>query len=444
MVDRGGRARRTISYFLSPTSYILKSPTSYTLASRTAWLTLLSTALLLLTGCEGLLGSKQDATTEEIFEAGRIDPGLVSEVEYVPLFPFFMQGGDGAPLAAPQDIYVGFDELIYVVDGRGLHVLDLAGRPANFIAIEGGGTSVVQDRRFNVYVTARRDTTLGGRTWSLPVILRYEGITSGNPRLAGIIWHPFNDDSRRFNRPDPIPTDEEAEFTGVAVLPNNNIFASRRGPVNDPASVILPHNTILEFSPAGVNVTALLQLNPIQPSLVSAVRPTDVLTYVHPPQRENFDASRHFLVAQESDGALPYPVLSIRAEVTPDGIVYRPDQDKIRTADAADQGEGFMYEVFKFERPTDLAFAADGTNYLFVVDAGKDSLFVFTATGIEGVAPPPGASSTQPVRVSFGGEGDGARSFRDPMGVAYFNEIVYVADSGNNRISRFRLNTDFE
>ncbi len=401
---------------------------------------------LLTASCDSFLGAKQDTTTDEIFDAGRSDPGLVSEVEYVPLFPFFVQGGDGSTLTSPQDVYVGFDEFIYVADERGLHVLDLAGRPANFIPIDGGGTSVIQDRRFDVYVTARRDTSLDGRTWNLPVVLHYEGVTTGSPRLADIIWHPFDDESRRFNRPDPIDTDEEVEFTGVAVLPNNNIFVSRRGPVNDLGSVILPHNAIIEFSPEGESVTTLLQLNPVQPSLVSAVRPSDVLTYVHPPQRQNFDAARHFMVAQAPAPGeeLTYPVLSIRASVTPDGIVFGPDQDKIRTASLSEQGEGFLYESFKFEHPTDLGFAADGTNYLFVVDAGTDSLYAFTSTGVEGVAPPPGASSTLPVPVSFGGEGDGARQFRDPMGVAYFEETVYVADSGNDRISRFRLNTDFE
>lgn len=407
---------------------------------------LLLAAILLVAGCDDILGSKQDQTTEEIFDAGRTDPGLVSEVEYVPLFPFFVQGGDGSTLQSPQDVYVGFDEFIYVVDGRGLHVLDLAGRPANFIPIDGGGTSVIQDRQFDVYVTGRRDTTIQGETWNLPVVLHYENVTTGNPALADIIWHPFDDDSRRFNRPDPIATDEQVEFTGVAVLANNNIFVSRRGPVNDLASVILPHNAILEFSPEGVNVTALLQLSPIQPSLVSAVRPSDVLTYVHPPQRQSFDTARNFLVAQSPQPGeeLAYPVLSIRATVTPDGIVFRPDQEKIRTASIPESGESFLYEAFKFENPTDLGFAADGSNYLFVVDAGADSLYAFTSTGVEGVAPPPGATSTQPVVVSFGGEGDGARSFNDPMGVTYFEEIVYVADSGNDRISRFRLNTDFE
>ncbi|MDZ4698359.1 MAG: hypothetical protein SH809_01530 [Rhodothermales bacterium] len=38
----------------------------------------------------------------------------------------------------------------------------------------------------------------------------------------------------------------------------------------------------------------------------------------------------------------------------------------------------------------------------------------------------------------------GALQFRNPNGVAYFDRVVYVADTGNNRISRFKLNTDFE
>ena len=409
----------------------------------------LTAAALLLAGCDDLLGSKSDATTDEIFEAGRIPPGLVSDAEYVPLFPFFTRGGDGAPLDAPQDVYVGYDELIYIVDARGLHVLDRAGRPAAFLALD-DGTNVIQDRRLQVYVTARRDTLLNGRTWNLPVIYRFDGLTSGAPRIADIIWHPFDEDSRRFNRPDPIPTDEAVEFTGVAVLPNNAIYVSRRGPVNERASVILPHNTVLEFTPEGINTQALLALDPTNPNLRSAVNAADVLTVVHPPQRAGFPASRDLFVAQapSADGSglerLRFAVLSIRAVQTPDGIIYQPDSQKLQTAADPSRGSGFLYEEFKFLNPTDLAFAADGTNYLFVTDAGKDSLFVFTANGIEGVAPPPGARSSLPVNVSFGGTGDGARQFRNPQGVAYFDRTVYVADTGNNRIARFRLNTDFE
>ncbi|GIV60456.1 MAG: hypothetical protein KatS3mg043_1545 [Rhodothermaceae bacterium] len=419
-----------------------------------SWTILLLT--LALAGCDDLLGSKSDETTREIFEAGRSEPGLINEVEYVPLFPFFTRGGDGNPLEAPTDVYVGYDEFIYVTDARGLHVLDRAGRPAVFVPIAGGATSVTQDRRLHVYVTARRDTTVNGRTWNLPVVLHYDGLSTGTPALVDLIWHPFDDDSRRFNRPDPLDTDEQVAFTGVAVLPNNNIYVARRGPVNDRTSVILPHNTVLEFNTDGINVQAIIALNPTQPSLRSAIHPADVMTFVQPPQRAFFPNEKHFLIAQSPypDGETPenpatrdslrFAVLSIRAVETPDGTEYRPDTEKLQVAANPDRGDGFLYDEFRFENPTDLTFAADGTNYLFVTDAGKDSLFVFTAQGIEGVAPPPGATSTRPVVVSFGGTGDGARQFRDPMGVGYFDRIVYVADRGNNRIARFRLNTDFE
>lgn len=404
-------------------------------------------------GCDSLFGSKDNETTEEIFDAGRIEPQLVNEVEYVPLFPFFTQSGNTSTFSSPQDIYVGYDELIYVVDNEGLHTLDLAGRPAAFIPIEGGGTSVIQDRRFHVYVTARRDTTIDGNTWNLPVILHYADISIGAPKLVDVIWHPFDDDSRKFNRPDPIPTDEEVDFTGVAVLDDNSILASRRGPVNDRASVILPHNIILKFSPEGFNSQAIVALNPSRPSLRSAINPADVISFVHPPQRQRYQPETNFILAQSpyTNGAtpamqdsLPFAVLSIRAVETTDGIAYQPDTQKIIAPSNPNRGDGFMYEEFKFLNPSDLTYAADETNYIFVLDAGRNKLFVFTSQGIEGVAPPPASNSTKPVIVSFGSLGDGALQFNNPNGVAYFDRIVYVADTGNHRISRFRLNTDFE
>ncbi len=404
----------------------------------------LTSLMVAVSGCDAIFGSKHDETTDEIFDAARTDPTQFREVEYVPLFPFFTTGGDGAPLEAPTDVYVGFDQFIYITDARGLHVLDLSGRPANFIPIPGGATNVVQDRRFNVYVTAHRDTTLIGRTWHLPVVIKYAGITTGDSSIDNILWHPFDDETRRFNLPDPVPSDEQVEFTGVGVLANNNILVSRRGPVNDQTSVIIPHNVVLEFSADGAPVSQIL-LNPVTPSLRSVVSPSALITYVHPPQRQSFDASKHFILAQAPEtGPLQYSVLSIRAVQTPDGIEYRPDTEKLQAASNPDAGDGFLYDEFKFDEPSGLAYAADGSNYIFVTDSGKDSLYVFTASGVEGVAPPPGASTSLPVNVSFGGSGDASMEFNEPEGVGYFRRIVYVADKGNNRISRFRLNTDFE
>jgi hypothetical protein len=412
--------------------------------------------LVALTGCDAILGSKQDDVTDEIFEAGRNDPELLNEVEYVPLFPFYETGADGAPFEAPKDVYAGFDDLLYVVDDRGLHVFDLSGRPATFIPIQGGATSVVQDRRFRTYVTARRDTLLNGRVWNLPVVMRIDGITTGSPAVGDIIWHPFDDDSRKFNAPDPIETDEEVSFTGVGVLYDNHVYVSRRGPVNPRGTFILPHNTIMEFDENGVNLQSLVTLHPTRESLRSSLFPADVTTYVHPPQRSFFPQERHLILLQSTGlddiigggsvpmNALRYAVLSIRVVPTSDGVDYQPDTDKLRIASNPDRGDAFLYDEFRFSNPTDVTVAADGSNFIFVTDAGSDSLFVFTGQGVEGVTPPPGASSTRPVSVSFGGTGDGALQFNRPMGVATSRRIVYVADSGNNRIGRYRLNTDFE
>lgn len=401
--------------------------------------------LVSIAGCDNILGSKQDDTTDEIFDAGRTEPGFLEEAEYVPLFPFFEISGSGGSFNEPADVYAGYDELLYIVDRDGLHILDVAGRPATFVPIDGGATNVIQDRQFNVFVTARKDTLIGGRTWNLPVILRYEDITTGSPRVTQTIWHPFDDDSRKFNLPDPLNEDEQVEFTGIGFLFNNNMYVSRRGPLNLTGTVLIPHNAVLEFTPEGQNVQAV-PLNPLQQNLRSAINPSAVVTGIQPPQRESFPATKDLIVAQSAgDGApIRFPVLSIRAVETTDGIVYLPDSDKLTIASDTTRGSGFLYDEFKFDNPVDLMIAGDNTQYLFVLDAGKDSLFIFTSNGIEGVAPPPGSSSTKPVVVSFGGTGSGAKQFSAPSGVAYSRRIVYVADSGNNRISRFRLNTDFE
>ncbi|MDX1531578.1 MAG: hypothetical protein R3362_08635, partial [Rhodothermales bacterium] len=341
---------------------------------------------------------------------------------------------------------------------------------------------VMQDRRLDVYVCARRDTTLNPgtpeeRTWDLPVVYRISGLTTGSAVLEDIIWHPFDDASRQFNRfrnprefegfnpltpePDDRITDEDASFTGVAVLQDNSVYVTRSGPLNragDPdeggqglPTGVNPFNSILLYSSEGVNTgrLSLTAFDAFLPSLLSSVYPSDIISYFQPPQESGLPPNRDFFVAQAPPPGAEVPaprygVLSIRVVETSDGIDYRVDTERLAAASDPERGDGFLYEEDQFVRPTDLARAGDETGYLFVVDAGTDSLYVFNAAGVEGVAPPPGSDATTPLIVSFGGEGGGPLAFRDPQGVAYFDRIVYVADTGNNRIARYRLNTDFE
>lgn len=424
-----------------------------------------------LAGCDALFGSKSDETTEEIFDEGQTDPTLIDDVGYVPLNPFYTEGV-GGPFQSPVDVYVGYDEFIYVADERGLHVLDLAGRPQFLLdQVEGQPlrdvTAIVQDRRLDVYVAARRDTTVagaecpssgGGEACDLAVVYRVRGLTTGSPRVVDILWHPFDDGSRRFTRfesPDVYATgasDEDAEFTGVAVLADNRLYVTRRGPVNTtatgrPSQAFSPFNAFLQYTAEGEYIQYVRALTPDRPSLLSAYYPSDVVTFVGPPQRASIPLSEDFLLALAPPAGEPdptYGVVSVQVVETPDGTEYRVDAARLGAASNPDAGDGALFEAGQFEAPTSLAYAADQTGYLFVLDAGKDSLFVFNQNGIEGVAPPPGAGSSRPVRASFGGSGAGPLQFSGPQGVAYYDEIVYVADTGNGRISRFRLNTDFE
>ncbi|GAB5537054.1 MAG: hypothetical protein Rubg2KO_33030 [Rubricoccaceae bacterium] len=427
--------------------------------------------LLALTGCDAFFGSKGDTTTDEIFEQGQTDPTLTDDVGYVPLNPFYTRGFDGT-FDRPVDVYVGYDEFIYVADARGLHVLDLAGRPQTLLQQVAGQdlrdiTAVVQDRRLDVYIAARRDTTVAGadcpsaggpEQCDLAVVYRIRGLTTGTPQVVDILWHPFDDGSRRLTRfelPNTYPggtSDEDAVFTGVAPLANNGVYITRSGPVNTtvtgrPSQTFSPFNAFLQYSASGEYIQYIRALSPDRPSLLSAYYPSDVLTFVGPPQRASISLNEDFLIAQAPPAGQPMPtygVVSVQVVETTDGIEYRVDSERLGAAGNPDAGDGALFETDQFEQVSSLAYAADQTGYIFVLDAQKDSLFVFNQAGIEGVAPPPGAGGTQPVRVSFGGSGSGPVEFASPQGVAYYERIVYVADTGNNRISRFRLNTDFE
>src|SRR5690554_2494439 len=128
-------------------------------------LTAVLAGLLILSGCDAILGSKDDPTTREIFDEGENDPTLFDEVAYVPLAPFFTQAGDGGSLMSPTAVTIGYDEFLYVTDSRGLHVLDRSGLGVNHIGQAAGqpirdAGCVSQDRLFDLYVCARRDTLI--------------------------------------------------------------------------------------------------------------------------------------------------------------------------------------------------------------------------------------------------------------------------------------------
>src|SRR5690606_30198701 len=112
-------------------------------------------ACLFFSSCQ-FFGKKKDETIDEIFIQGKIDPLLIpSGVGYVPVQPFF------TGFSNPVDICAGYDEMLYVVDDFGVHVLDQAGRRYRTIPVQ-GAREVVQDRRLHTYVIGTVDIDVSG------------------------------------------------------------------------------------------------------------------------------------------------------------------------------------------------------------------------------------------------------------------------------------------
>ena len=104
----------------------------------------------------------------------------------------------------------------------------------------------------------------------------------------------------------------------------------------------------------------------------------------------------------------------------------------------------FLYQANRFSHPSRVCVATDNTGYIFVADAGRDSVYQFTPKGYEGVNPPANSATPMQVLASFGGSGSGPFNFLEPSGLCYYNKTLFVADKGNNRICRYKLSTDVE
>lgn len=426
---------------------------------RTLFLVTVGIATLFSTSCDQIFNTKSNAETDEILEEGRINPTLENVDGYAPVLPFWF-GFD-----APNDVHVGFDEFVYVTDNNGIHLLDRADLSPRVTIPLRGANAITQDRLLNVYVSARIDTVIESIdpniTWDLPAIFKIKNMNGAGPiTFVDTLIFPFDDGSlstsaaqnARLNRNSNINY-ERVQITGISTLADNTLYVTRRGPFNETSQVAAPDNTVLEFQRIvenGVqtgkmrNVRQIRTLNPSVPSLRSGIGLSSIASFVSPPQRDTFGDDRSFLIAQtDQSKEIPFRVLWINAVETVDGLVFQ--QNSSLLAQDTTQADGFLYEPNKFIYPADIAFGGDADAFIFVVDEIQNRLFQFQSNGQEGVPPPAGVEDqTKQILVSFGEFGAGPKQFDMPSGVAYFDRIVYVADQGNNRISRFKLTSDFE
>jgi hypothetical protein len=401
----------------------------------------------LFSACTFLFGDKNDKQVNEVFEQGKIDPNLnPTNLGYVPIFPFF----EG--IENPLDVYVGYDEFIYVIVGNSdanpldneLVIYDQRGTIVKRISIN-GAADVTQDRRLHTYVTGRVETPFGNRA----CIYHLSNTVSGNTNYVDTLIHPLCDVSRA-STGNRFANDEAVQFTGLGTLHDNTLYVSRTGPLNDVNSFVRPDNGVLIYSQEGENIGFAQGLNPTSSGLKSSFGISSISTLAGPPQRlQGISTSKNFMLTLANQSLnLEYRALVITVFEDPEvGTQYAESPSLLNFNN--ERADRFLYEPFRFKQPEDCYIAPDNLQYIFIVDSGTDSLYVFTNQGYEGVNPPPNSGLRRQVIVSFGGAGaDGSSkgpfSFNDPSGVCYFGRTIFVADKRNNRICRYRLSNDLE
>ncbi len=355
-------------------------------------------------------------------------------VAYVPLQP----GIKG--LQYPTDVIVGWDQLIYVADAgaQKIYSYDISGTPMSSFSIP-GLTSVAQDRHLNLLAIGTMDTIINAKKFTLSTIYRLkldnaQGYGLQNAVIINKTVHPF------YFTTGLKDLDTQTSFKHIGVMADNSYYVTRTGPSNSQTQFGGPDDAVIQFSASDVFESPIYVTGSNNAQYTNYFKkPYGIVTRAQPPQSNSVNTSGDFIFTSVQPG-FPLEVQEINKAVDPMfgvsyKLVYYPVGDTTKAS-------GFLYTPNKFVEPTGVTIAGDGTNYVWVVDAYKDSLYQFNGQGFEGVTPPPGYGSTKNIKVSFGGLGGDFTHFDHPMAVAYYNKIVYVADAGNGRILRFELTTD--
>ena len=375
-----------------------------------------------------------------------VPPTNQERIEYIPILPEW-QGFN-----APEDVHVGYDELIYVADTQNDRVvmLDLNGTVLGISQRIVKPVAIAQDRKLDLLVVGRKDTVLGGIPLQLAAVFRLNLVGAGHriesARPVPVVLHPNYILGRSLRQ-----SDSAIYFTGVATMADNHYFVTRTGPSN---TIITqaggPDNNILWFGPNDTLITPLTAyLTATGTGKASANGLSSITTYAVPPQRADVDTRRSFLVTLTADNSFRVQAMMYFKTAEESGFEPDPALEVIDTSAAtrflyyADIESGRPGGIFI--QPEDVTYSADN-RYIFAVDAATDSVYQFASNGFEGIRPPSYSTDRKNVIVSFGGTGSASNQFRSPHGVAYYQDykLLLVADTGNNRILRFRLSTDFE
>lgn len=306
----------------------------------------------------------------------------IDDTTYIQLRPAW-DNENGYDFSRPQDVLIGNETLVYVADTGNDRVtmLDLAGNVLGHSAYIDSPVGLAQDVLLRLLVVS-------GKNYLFRIDLAVASHYIGDARVE-TLYHAVDRPGWHFNG---VEAYDIASEGGIYYLVTCSGDAR-----ND--------NLILFIEEDGY-ARGPLNLTPNGTGLFAAADPSGIVA---------LDSwSVDFAFCQRGENY--YKVQT----VTTDAYGWAPGLDPSTGED--------LFTLGKFASPEDVAVNGDG--FLFVVDSDLNRLFKFSGMGKE--------------FESFGEEGSGERQFREPHGIAEFDRTVYVADTGNDRVVRFRLSTELK
>jgi len=346
--------------------------------------------LITIPGCE----SKLDLSQFPISNNGSTN---VSDTLYAQQSPTWNQ------FNGPEDVLVGKEPLIYVADTKNNSIvqLDLAG---GFISSRNFGDKVypkkiVQDGNFDLLVLCDSVSTAND---TISIIYRLKMVAGG-----GIVGNAPKYELILSTHPTPNIS-KIRKFTGISVYPDNTFLISRRGP-EDPYGID-PGNAILLVR-ADDTLRQVTVLGGFQSSGNSFYSIENISSII-----AANNSSTDFIISRSTPDTLTLNKLIWFVYNTVNGTF-----DPKFTSQTQD--------IVNIKLGSPDGLTQDNNYNVYCVDSYVHHLYKFNSQG-------------KLMKESFGTFGAGENQLNSPKGVSHFNKVLYIADTGNNRIVRYKLSTE--
>ncbi len=340
--------------------------------------------------------------------------GNAGEQVYVQINPPLDQA-HGYAFNQPADVYVGVDNFLYIADTGNdrIVMLDLGGALQGISQPIPHPEAISQNDSLQLLIVNNTNAVYridlvkyNHEIWRAPVEKVYEQASEPTRQFTGISVH---------NGFDYYVTVIDVADTSTNFKAHSFIYD------------FFPDNTLKGPLPMHVNGTGLYSA--ILPNAIVSMRERwlDISS-------RNEDTPAFWFVQKGFTSVLQnnFPVQHIATRIFEGQEVLDPDVSLIGTD---------IYDRSLYYNAEDIAI--DRSGFVFVVDAGLP-------VGHPGAdTHPPGFYRFAPngkLLQALTGAGSGERQFNTPRGIAVTpfleDQVVYISDTGNNRILRFKLSTE--